>query len=179
MVRYSSKVILLGQGSVGKTSVIRRFVRKAFEHDYKTTVGSNFLIKKLVLDEETRMTMQIWDLSGQDSFRNIRTQYFLHSHAGIMVFDLTRKDTLTDLDKWYMDFNEKAGGVPLMLFGNKCDLHDIRDVTSEEGQAKAKKYNATFFETSALDGTGVEDAFFLLARQIVAHIDRKRDALGR
>ena len=73
MVRYSSKVILLGQGSVGKTSVIRRFVRQAFEHDYKTTVGSNFLIKKLELDKDTRMTMQIWDLSGQDSFRNIRT----------------------------------------------------------------------------------------------------------
>ncbi|MHA1444079.1 MAG: Rab family GTPase [Candidatus Hodarchaeales archaeon] len=179
MVRYSSKVILLGQGSVGKTSVIRRFVRKAFEHDYKTTVGSNFLIKKLELDEDTRMTMQIWDLSGQDSFRNIRTQYFLHSHAGILVFDLTRKDTLADLDKWFLDFKEKAGDVPLMLFGNKCDLHDIRAVTNEEGHAKAKKFGATFFETSALAGSGVEEAFFLLARHIVEHIDRKREALDR
>ena len=179
MVRYSSKVILLGQGSVGKTSVIRRFVRKAFEHDYKTTVGSNFLIKKLELDEETRMTMQIWDLSGQDSFRNIRTQYFLHSHGGIMVFDLTRKDTLPDLDKWYADFKEKAGDVPLMLFGNKCDLQELRAITKEEGQAKAKKFDATYFETSALDGTGVEEAFNLLAKQIVEHIDRRRDALGR
>ncbi|MHA1942645.1 MAG: Rab family GTPase, partial [Candidatus Hodarchaeales archaeon] len=84
---YNCKIILLGQGSVGKTSVIRRFVEQAFSHDYKTTVGSNFLLKKLTLDEDTRMTMQIWDLSGQDSFRNIRTQYFLHSHGGIMVFD--------------------------------------------------------------------------------------------
>ncbi len=179
MVRYSSKVILLGQGSVGKTSVIRRFVKKAFEHDYKTTVGSNFLIKKLELDDDTRMTMQIWDLSGQDSFRNIRTQYFLHSHGGIMVFDLTRADTLDDLEKWYFDFKEKAGGVPLMLFGNKCDLKKDRAVTTKEGQAKAKKWGATYFETSALDGTGVEEAFFLLANQIVAHIDRKREALGR
>ena len=179
MVRYSSKVILLGQGSVGKTSVIRRFVRKAFEHDYKTTVGSNFLIKKLDLDENTRMTMQIWDLSGQDSFRNIRTQYFLHSHGGILVFDLTRKVTLTDLDSWFLDFKEKAGNVPLMLFGNKCDLHDVRVVTSEEGRAKAKKIGAQFVETSALDGSGVEEAFFLLARQIVDHIDLKREALGR
>jgi small GTP-binding protein len=179
MVRYSSKVILLGQGSVGKTSVIRRFVKKAFEHDYKTTVGSNFLIKKLDMDEETRMTMQIWDLSGQDSFRNIRTQYFLHSHGGIMVFDLTSADTLDDLDKWYLDFKEKAGGVPLMLFGNKCDLHNKRTITTKQGETKAKKFGATYFETSALDGTNVEEAFFLLADQIVEHIDRRRDALGR
>jgi len=179
MVRYSSKVILLGQGSVGKTSVIRRFVRQDFEHDYKTTVGSNFLIKRLELDDETRMTMQIWDLSGQDSFRSIRTQYFLHSHGGIMVFDLTRKDTLADLDKWYIDFKEKAGDVPLMLFGNKSDLLDERAVTNEEGLKKAKKYGATFYETSALDGTGVEESFFLLAKQIVDHIDRRRSAISR
>lgn len=179
MVRYSSKVILLGQGSVGKTSVIRRFVKRAFEHDYKTTVGSNFLLKKLELDDDTRMTLQIWDLSGQDSFRNIRTQYFLHSHGGIMVFDLTRSDTLADLDKWHLDFKEKAGDVPLMLFGNKCDLKEKRVITNEEGLRKAKMYGATFFETSALDGTNVEEAFHVLARQIVDHIDRKREAINR
>ncbi len=66
-----------------------------------------------------------------------------------------------------------------MLFGNKRDLHDIRAVTNEEGRAKAEKFGATFFETSALDGSGVEEAFFLLARNIVDHIDRKRDALNR
>ena len=92
---------------------------------------------------------------------------------------MTRKDTLADLDKWFLDFKEKAGDVPLMLFGNKCDLHDTRAVTNEEGQAKAKKFGATFFETSALDGSGVEEAFSLLAQHIVDHIDRKRDALGR
>ena len=109
MVMYSCKVVLCGMGGVGKTSVIRRYVEKAFSHDYKTTVGSNFLLKRLNLDDSTRMTMQIWDLSGQDSFREIRTQYFLYSHGAIMVFDLTRGDTLTKLDKWYLDFKEKAG----------------------------------------------------------------------
>jgi len=123
--------------------------------------------------------MQIWDLSGQSEFRNIRTQYFLHSHGGIMVFDLTREDTLADLDKWHSDFQEKAGDVPLMLFGNKCDLLDSRVITNEEGQVKAKKFGASYIETSALDGTGVEKAFFLLAQQIVDYIDIKREALGR
>ncbi|MHA1993832.1 MAG: Rab family GTPase [Candidatus Hodarchaeales archaeon] len=177
MVMYSCKVILLGQGGVGKTSVIRRFVEQAFSHDYKTTVGSNFLLKRLQLDAETRMTMQIWDLSGQDSFRNIRTQYFLHSHGGIMVYDLTRPETLNKLDKWHADFTEKAGGVPLMLFGNKVDLEEKRAVKSETAAQKAKQFNATYYETSALDGTNVQEAFTQLAQQIIAHIDARRSKI--
>jgi small GTP-binding protein len=179
MVMYSCKVILLGQGGVGKTSVIRRFVEQAFSHDYKTTVGSNFLLKRLQLDTDTRMTMQIWDLSGQDSFRNVRTQYFLHSHGGIMVYDLTRGDTLADLDKWYEDFTDKAPGVPLMLFGNKVDLKEERTVNREDGEKSAKKFNATYFETSALDGTNVEEAFTTLAKQIIAQIDARRSTIPR
>ena len=177
MVMYSRKVILLGQGGVGKTSVIRRFVEQAFSHDYKTTVGSNFLLKRLQLDAETRMTMQIWDLSGQDSFRNIRTQYFLHSHGGIMVYDLTRPETLAELDKWHADFTEKAGGVPLMLFGNKVDLEEKRGVKFEEASEKAKHFNASYYETSALAGTNVQEAFTRLAQQIIAHIDARRSKI--
>jgi small GTP-binding protein len=175
---YSCKVILLGQGGVGKTSVIRRFVEQAFSHDYKTTVGSNFLLKRLQLDSETRMTMQIWDLSGQDSFRNIRTQYFLHSHGGIMVYDLTRPETLESLDKWHFDFTEKAGDVPLMLFGNKVDLSEARAVRPDAGRNKAAQFNATYFETSALDGTNVQEAFTQLANQIIAHIDARRSKIA-
>ncbi len=179
MVMYSCKVILLGQGGVGKTSVIRRFVEQAFSHDYKTTVGSNFLLKRLQLDAETRMTIQIWDLSGQDSFRNIRTQYFLHSHGGIMVYDLTRPETLEKLNKWHVDFTEKAGDVPLMLFGNKVDLKEARVVKPEAGIQKAEKFNATYYETSALDGTNVQEAFTQLALQIIAHIDARRSKIAK
>lgn len=178
MVMYSCKVVLCGMGGVGKTSVIRRYVEKAFSHDYKTTVGSNFLLKRLNLDDSTRMTMQIWDLSGQDSFREIRTQYFLYSHGAIMVFDLTRGDTLTKLDKWYLDFKEKAGNVPLMLFGNKSDLENERVVNREDGEKKAQEYDATYFETSALNGHNIEEAFTKLAEQIIAHIDSKRSSIS-
>ena len=178
MVMYSCKVILLGQGGVGKTSVIRRYVEKAFSHDYKTTVGSNFLLKRLVIDSATRMTMQIWDLSGQDSFREIRTQYFLYSHAAIMVYDLTRSETLSKLDKWYLDFKEKAGDVPLMLFGNKCDLTNERAVNHETAEKKAREFNATYFETSALNGQNIEEAFNTLAERIIEHIDTKRRTIS-
>ncbi|MFX0174340.1 MAG: Rab family GTPase [Candidatus Hodarchaeota archaeon] len=172
-VHYSCKVVMLGEGSVGKTSLIRRYVKQTFTHDYITTVGSNFLIKKIQLDEESRMTMQLWDISGQDSFRNIRPQYYLHSHGGILTFDLTRNTTLQELEKWYMDFTKKTGHIPLMMFGNKVDLRDQREVLVEDAQMLAHRFNANYFETSALDGTGVEEAFTILAQRIVDHIDTR------
>lgn len=168
---------MLGEGSVGKTSLIRRYVKQTFSHDYITTVGSNFLIKKINLSEEDRMTMQLWDISGQDSFRTIRPQYYLHSHGGILTFDLTRNSTLHELEKWYQDFTKKTGNVPLMMFGNKLDLRDRREVLTEDGQMYARRFNSYYMETSALDGTGVEEAFMILARRIVDHINERRKGL--
>ncbi len=117
--------------------------------------------------------MQLWDLSGQDSFRNIRPQYYLNSHAGILVFDLTRKDTMEELEKWHSEFVKKAGHVPLMVFGNKCDLQDQKVISLEEGEEIAKKFNATYIETSALDGTAVESSFFDLAWKIITQLEEK------
>ena len=174
MVHYNCKVVVCGEGSVGKTSLIRRFVQQTFTHDYITTVGSNFLLKKLNLAEKTKMTMQIWDLSGQDSFRTVRPQYYLHSHGGILVFDLTRKTTMDELNKWYEEFIRKSGIVPLMVFGNKCDLKDQKEVTTEEGVIVAEKFNAPYIETSALDGTAVESSFTDLAWRIIKRLNEKR-----
>ncbi|NHJ01389.1 MAG: GTP-binding protein [Candidatus Heimdallarchaeota archaeon] len=177
MVHYTTKVVMLGEGGVGKTSLIRRYVEQTFSHNYITTVGSNFLLKKVQLDKNTRMTMQLWDISGQDSFRTIRAQYYLHSHGGILVFDLTRKSTFTELNKWHTDFIKKAGKVPLLVFGNKMDLINQRETSSQEGSAIANEFDSSYFETSALNGTGVEDAFHSLAWKIVDDLNRKRRTL--
>ncbi|MHA1972108.1 MAG: Rab family GTPase [Candidatus Hodarchaeales archaeon] len=179
MVHYQAKIVMLGEGSVGKTSLIRRFVEHTFSHEYITTIGSNFLLKRLQLEDDIRMTMQLWDLSGQDSFRNIRTQYYLHARGGILVFDLTRNDTMLELDKWYNDFTKKAGIVPLMVLGNKVDLMDDRQVKTVDGKSMAERFNATYLETSALNGTGVEEAFNNLAWRIVKDINEKRKHIVR
>ena len=177
MVNYSAKIVMLGEGTVGKTSLIRRYVQHTFQKDYITTIGSNFLIKKINLEEGINMTMQLWDLSGQDSFRNIRSRYYLHSRGGIMVFDLTRLSTLKELEKWHSDFIQKVGNVPLMLFGNKSDLRDQIEVQQKEGEMVAQKFGASYLETSALDGTGVEPGFLDLAWKIVDYLKTKRKAL--
>ncbi len=173
MVSYLAKVVMLGAGGVGKTSLIRRYVQFTFTHDYLATIGSNFLIKRLILEEGKKMSMQLWDLAGQESFRSIRSKYYLGASGGILVFDLTRQDTLQDLEGWHFDFNQKVGKVPLLLLGNKCDLHDKVEVSQEDAESIAQKFGASYTKTSALDGTGVESAFLDLAWKIANFKDRK------
>lgn len=171
MVKFDVKIVMLGQGGVGKTSLVRRFVQNTFSQNYQQTIGSNFLLKKLELDKNTRMLMQLWDLSGQDSFRAVRSQYFLFSRGAILVFDLTRTSTLYELDKWYDDLIKRAGKIPLMVIGNKSDLEEKIEVDTYEAKSIAEKYQANYVETSALTGAGVEDTFRDLALQIIQQIN--------
>ncbi len=171
MVKFDVKIVMLGQGGVGKTSLVRRFVQNTFSQNYQQTIGSNFLLKKLELDKNTRMLMQLWDLSGQDSFRAVRSQYFLFSRGAILVFDLTRTSTLYELDKWYDDLIKRAGRIPLVVIGNKSDLEEQIEVDTYEAKSIAEKYQASYVETSALTGAGVEDTFRDLALQIIQQIN--------
>ncbi|MHA1966422.1 MAG: Rab family GTPase [Candidatus Hodarchaeales archaeon] len=173
MVKFDVKIVMLGQGGVGKTSLVRRYVQNTFSHNYQQTIGSNFLLKKLELDKNTRMLMQLWDLSGQDSFRSVRSQYFLYSRGAILVFDLTRTSTLYALDKWFDDLIKRAGEIPLMVIGNKVDLEEQIEVDTYEAESIAEKFNAKYVETSALTGAGVEDTFRDLAWQIIKQISAK------
>lgn len=170
MVKYDAKIVLLGEGAVGKTSLVHRYVQDTFSIDYKLTIGSNFLLKKVELDQKIRVLLQIWDLSGQDVFRTVRAQYYLFSRGAILVFDLTRRSTFQKLERWYSDLKEKTGVIPLMLFGNKSDLEDQVQVDRQQAEEMARRFNATYVETSALTGDGVEDSFTELARKIVDNI---------
>ena len=175
MVKFDVKIVMLGQGGVGKTSLVRRYVQNTFSKNYQQTIGSNFLLKKLELNKNTRMLMQLWDLSGQDSFRSVRSQYFLFSRGAILVFDLTRTATLYELDKWFDDLLKRAGKIPLMVIGNKSDLGEQIEVDTYEAKSIAEKYNAKYVETSALTGVGVEDTFRDLAWQIIQQINSNKN----
>ena len=173
MIHYSPKIVVIGQEGVGKTSLILRFSQKAFKLDYKTKIGSDLFITKVQLTSDIKMTIKYWLVSGQDSFRNIRPQFYLHSNGGIFVFDITRYLTLQDLDEFYSNFTKKVGKVPLALFGNKLDLRDKREVPYEDAEMMANKFGCKYFETSALDGTGVESAFLDFTWKIVHNLKVK------
>ena len=170
--RFNYKMVVLGDGAVGKTSLIRRFIDKTFKTDYKSTIGVSHLVKKYNLSDSITVTLNLWDLAGQEMFRSVRKMYFQGAEAAAIVYDVTRPETFEHLDDWMKEIEELRSNPNFVsiLIGNKIDLE--RKVSSEDGEAKAKKYNITFIETSAKEGANVDKAFgalcYLLIKNRVA-----------
>jgi len=161
------KVILAGDGAVGKTSLIKKFVTGKFERDYKMTLGTDIFAK--VLDVSgTPVKLIIWDLAGQPHFKHVRSGFYLGAAGALLVYDVTRKSTLENLENWRSEMERNSGDASaVVVVGNKCDLKDLREVKTAEGVDYAKSIDAPFFETSAKEGNNVEKAFEALARVII------------
>jgi small GTP-binding protein len=165
---YAFKLILGGDGGVGKTSMVHRFVEDAFQTDYKSTIGTSIMKKECDFEGlSSKVRFVIWDLAGQSQFKRVRQTYVENAEAGIVVFDVTRKETYDNLKNWNKEIKEASPTISLMLVGNKIDLVDDREVTTEEGQALAQELGLTYIETSAKNGTNIGDAFKMLALQMI------------
>lgn len=165
---YAYKLILGGDGAVGKTSMVHRFVDDRFETDYKGTIGTSIMKKECEFEGlKSKVRFVIWDLAGQSQFKRVRYSYVANAEAGIIVFDVTRRDTFENIKLWYDESIEISKNIALMLVGNKIDLEDSRIVSTAEGEELAKKLGLGYIETSAKTGENIEDAFRMLALQIV------------
>ena len=166
---YAYKLILGGDGSVGKTSMVHRFVDEVFDTDYKRTIGTSITKKECYFDGlDSQVRFVIWDLGGQVQFKRVRQSYLAEAEAGILVFDLTRRDTFVNIKSWYKEIIENAPqGMFLILVGNKCDLVEERVISTEEGENLAQELGLTYMETSAKTGENVNDAFKMLAMQMI------------
>jgi small GTP-binding protein len=161
------KVILAGDGAVGKTSLIEKFITGKFEKDYRMTLGTNIFAKSLSVDGSS-VKLIIWDLAGQPHFKHVRAGFYLGAAGALLVYDVTRRATLENLDNWRGEMAKNTGEISAsVVVGNKCDLDNLREVKKGEGKAYADGINAPFFETSAKAGDNVESAFLALARCIV------------
>jgi small GTP-binding protein len=131
--------------------------------DYISTIGVDVTtIKVSVTQSEELITVSVWDLAGQDRYQNVRKPFFLGASAGILIFDVTNKDSFNNLENWLTEIEEMlVNPIPLILVGNKIDLPD-RVVTSEQMQAfkKQKKTVFSIYETSALTGEGIKELFY-------------------
>jgi small GTP-binding protein len=157
---FIMKMILGGDGGVGKTTLVNQFISEQFDSDYKSTIGVSIMKKAIKFDQwgvEVRMT--IFDLAGQAQFQRVRQTYFAGARAGFIVFDCTRKETFDNVEKWYNESIKIVPEVQLMLIANKIDLEGERVVNSEEGKALADKLGISYFETSALNKDIVDEAF--------------------
>lgn len=162
---YLFKIIVVGDGAVGKTAITIRFAEGRFEEHYKMTIGVDFAIK-LVEVSGYKIKMQVWDTGGQERFSYIRPLYYKGAMAGLAIFDLTNRESYDNLPKWFTEVAENCGGIPIMLVGNKADLPD-RAVTSEEAQTLSQKMGIPYFEASAKNGRNVNQLFENLATMLI------------
>jgi small GTP-binding protein len=162
--QYAFKLILGGDGAVGKTSMVHRFVEDKFESDYKGTIGVSIMKKECNFEGlDTNVRFVIWDLAGQTQFRRIRKTYLLNAEAGLIVFDVTRRETFENIKNWLEEVRSVAPKIVLILVGNKIDLEGQREVSREEGEKLAEDLGIPYIETSAKTGDNIEDAFRMLA----------------
>eukprot|EP01132_Coremiostelium_polycephalum_P006278 gene6278-7822_t len=153
------KLVFLGDQSVGKTSIITRFMYDTFDITYQATIGIDFLSKTMYLEDRT-VRLQLWDTAGQERFRSLIPSYIRDSSVAIVVYDITNRTSFLNTIKWIEDVrSERGNNVVIMLVGNKTDLADKRQVSIEEGDAKAKEYDIMFIETSAKGGFNIKALF--------------------
>jgi len=161
MAKY--KLVFLGDQGVGKTCIINRFVYDSFDKNYQATIGIDFLSKTMYLEDRT-VRLQLWDTAGQERFRSLIPSYIRDSSVAVVVYDTTSRISFLNSSKWIDDIRSERGDeVVIVLVGNKTDLTDQRQVSTEEGRAKAGEETIFFVETSAKAGFNIKVLFRRLA----------------
>lgn len=164
--RSKYKLVFLGDESVGKTSIITRFMYDTFNDAYKVTIGIDFVSKTMYLDDRI-IRLQLWDTAGQERFRSLIPSYIRDSSVAIVVYDITNRASFMNTEQWIDDIrSERGNDVVIMMVGNKTDLTERRKVSIEEGEAQAKKNGVMFVETSAKAGYNVQALFRKLAMSL-------------
>lgn len=175
------KICLLGDGAVGKTALRERYLGKQFSSGYVMTIGADFAVKQTrITTEEGKkdVKFQIWDLAGQPRFNSVRELYYKGSHGGLLIFDITRRDSFVNLNNWIDELFENSGrgATPVTVLGNKVDLRNEVDdcVTRSEALEFTENLKNSFqfncdipyLETSAKTGENVDESFSKLAHNI-------------
>ncbi|XP_031109882.1 uncharacterized protein LOC116014035 [Ipomoea triloba] len=164
MAKY--KLVIVGDQSVGKTSIITRFMFDKFDTTYEATIGIDFLSKTMYLGNRP-VRLQLWDTAGQERFRSCIPSYIRDFSIAVIVYDVTNRQSFLNTSKWIEEVQaERGNDVIIVLVGNKIDLVDKRQVSIKEGGAKAREFSFMFIETSAKDRFNIES----LMAQVVLRI---------
>jgi len=176
------KLVLLGDPGVGKTSLISQFVHARFRHSYQLTVGLDISSKQVQLDDGRTVTLSINDIGGQARFAAIRHMFFKGAHLAMFVYDVTRAETLENIqDPWFKELMEfchqpdsTKSAIKAILVGNKTDLEDYRMIEQSEGEEMAREINAiNHLSASAKENIQVDDAFKMLAQSFFDEVQHR------
>ncbi|CEL94612.1 unnamed protein product [Vitrella brassicaformis CCMP3155] len=163
------KVIILGDGAVGKTSLATRFTEDQFSKSYKQTVGLDFFIKRLVLKNDINTCLQIWDIGGQSIGSKMIGNYIFGAHAVVLVYDITNIQTFQNLDDWFSLVQRTFQGQPMpkcVLVGNKMDLTHLRSVKTDKHNEFAMCHSMKSYFVSAKTGDQVASTFYRIAADL-------------
>ena len=180
MIKF--KVVLCGSKNVGKTSLIRRYCTGKFDKSTLSTIGVDFETKKITLDETTDLMFNIWDFAGEKKFRLLFPSYVSGASGALLLYDITNKDTVDDLQDW-LDVINSVPNPPktMIVIEAKSDLEEERVVTKEDvlKQYDKYKFQGDILSTSAKSGENVEATFEMLGREILEHSLKKCPNCGK
>ncbi|XP_044041487.1 EF-hand calcium-binding domain-containing protein 4B isoform X1 [Siniperca chuatsi] len=169
------KVVLVGNSSVGKTSLLRSFCEGRFHPSTTATVGIDYSVKTLTLDN-MQVAMQLWDTAGQERYRSITKQFFRKADGVVVMYDVTVEESFKAVQPWLTNVQDAAGeGIPVLLLGNKMDMDGDREVSFKEAEQLAYENKVMFFEVSAYTAKNVTESLTHLARVLMEQEDRVRD----
>jgi len=165
------KFILIGNTGTGKSCILHRFTERKFKPSSAHTIGVEFGTKLINIGGKN-IRLQIWDTAGQERYRAVTKNYYRGAVGGLLVYDITSRDTYNQLQHWLTDARTLANdAVAIVVVGNKADLKDQREVTHVEACRFAQENDLIFLETSALSGEGIDESFMQCARKILAGIE--------
>ena len=169
------KLILVGDKSVGKTSIITQFSEKQFSNEYIPTIGSDKIMKEIEIKGE-KLNLEIWDTVGQEQYRTVNKIFIKNAQIALIVYDITNKDSFNNLNFWLKEINDNNSKKAICcVLSNKSDLYENQVVDSEEGKNFAAEKKMKFFETSAKDYESIENVFFEICEDYLVQKKRKEE----
>jgi Ras-related protein Rab-6A len=160
------KIVIIGDISVGKTSILSQFRYGSFDQAYLPTLGIDFFTKNFFYEDKT-IRLILWDTAGQERFRSLIPSYLKNANCIVIVYDITNKDSFNSLNRWLKDAKQNAPEETIFVIcGNKIDLKEKRVVTNEEIDNYIQKNNLIYVECSALSGEGIKELFNLIAKNL-------------
>jgi small GTP-binding protein len=157
--RKVMRISLLGDSGVGKTCIINKYLYDKFSETHNSSIGLEKNEKKLKMNDGNELKVIIWDTAGQERFKSMSTNTVKGAQGIVLVFDIAKKSTFDNLPKWIKEIKEIKDNIPIVIFGNKCDLVEEIDVDNDEAMNFAKDNDMEYFETSAKKNINIENGF--------------------
>lgn len=177
-MNYDEKcqLLIIGDSTVGKTSILSRFTEGTFSPNYLATVGLDFFTKDEYFNNKI-VRIKIWDTAGQERYKALTQGFFRNAHGILIVYDVTNSETFDNLKYWVQSIHThlgEKGNVKVIIIGNKIDLK--REIKKEDAQKYAEENGYKYFETSALSGEGIEESIKYLVQQVLESQAKNQEA---